>query len=103
MQRRTCIALLGGGVGWPIATGAQQDAAPALGVSSVVAPASPRIGCIGPGLSEFGRHIVDALRAGLRAFGWTEGENLAILERWAGGETERLPGISSELIASGVD
>src|SRR5215475_3635507 len=103
MQRRTFIALLSGAAGWPIAARAQQQAVPAMGGSSLVAPATPRIGFIAPGLPEFGRHIVDALRAGLRAFGWAEGENVALLERWADGETERLPSIAGELIASGVD
>src|SRR5205814_6353023 len=40
---------------------------------------------------------------GLRARGWNEGGKLALVDRWAEGHAERLPGIARELTASGVD
>jgi len=63
----------------------------------------PRIGVIGPGSGVAGQNTIDALRDGLRVLGWTDGGNLAILERRAEEHTERLPGFARELIGSAVD
>jgi putative ABC transport system substrate-binding protein len=41
----------------------------------------------------------DAFRAGLRDLGWTEGRNLAIEARAAGGQLDRLSGLARELVA----
>ena len=41
---------------------------------------------------------IEALRLGLRELGYVEGQNLVIDERYAGGETARLPGLARELI-----
>ena len=64
---------------------------------------TPRIGFIGAGSGAANRSFLDALRDGLRGLGWTDGGNLVILDRWAEGRTERLPGIATELIGSAVD
>ena len=63
----------------------------------------PRIGLIGPGSRDASQSLFDAFRDGLVGFGWTDGGNLAILDRWAEERSERLPGIARELIGSGVD
>ncbi len=41
---------------------------------------------------------LEALRAGLRAFGYIEGQNLTIEARWADGHAERLPQLAAELV-----
>jgi putative ABC transport system substrate-binding protein len=45
----------------------------------------------------------DALRAGLREFGYVEGRNLAIEFRSGEGRFERMPAMASELVALNVD
>jgi putative tryptophan/tyrosine transport system substrate-binding protein len=40
----------------------------------------------------------EALRQGLRAFGWVEGQNIVIEGRWADGQMERLPELAGQLV-----
>jgi putative tryptophan/tyrosine transport system substrate-binding protein len=44
----------------------------------------------------------NAFLEGLRDHGYVEGKNLEIVERYTGGQPERLPIIATELVASGV-
>src|SRR3984893_19583983 len=60
-----------------------------------------RIGLIQTGSRQENQSLLDACREGLSALGWSDGSNVAILDRWAEGRTERLPGIVKELIGSG--
>jgi putative ABC transport system substrate-binding protein len=46
---------------------------------------------------------LEALREGLRDFGYVEGKNIAIDFRWAEGKEERLPALASELVRLKVD
>jgi putative tryptophan/tyrosine transport system substrate-binding protein len=62
----------------------------------------PRIGFIQAGSREENQNLLDALRAGLAALGWTDGRNIDVLDRWAEERTEQLPAIVKELIGSGV-
>ena len=48
-------------------------------------------------------HLLEALRQGLRDFGYVEGRNLVIAERHAAGNIERLAAQAAELVALGVD
>ena len=63
---------------------------------------TPRIGFIQVGSRQENQSLLDAFRDGLSALGWTDGGNIAILDRWAEERTEQLPGIVKELIGSGV-
>jgi len=47
--------------------------------------------------------MVEALRAGLREFGYVEGRNIAIEFRWAEGNYDRLPELAAELVRLKVD
>jgi putative ABC transport system substrate-binding protein len=47
--------------------------------------------------------LMDSFRQRLRALGWTEGKNIAIEYRWAGGKAERLPELAAELVHLKVD
>jgi putative ABC transport system substrate-binding protein len=49
------------------------------------------------------RSRVDALREGLRNFGYEEGKNLVIEFRWAEGKIDRLPELAAELVRLHVD
>src|SRR5712671_4781232 len=61
-----------------------------------------RIGFVQTGSWQENQSLLDAFRDHLSALGWTDGRNIAILDRWAEERTERLPGIVKELIGSGV-
>jgi putative tryptophan/tyrosine transport system substrate-binding protein len=63
---------------------------------------SPRIGFIQAGSRQESQSLLDAFRENLSALGWTDGGNVAVLDRWAEERTERLPVIVKELIGSGV-
>jgi putative ABC transport system substrate-binding protein len=63
---------------------------------------TPRIGFVEVGSRQENRSLLDAFRETLSALGWTDGSNIAILDRSAGERTEQLPGIIEKLIASGV-
>jgi ABC-type uncharacterized transport system substrate-binding protein len=85
MRRREFIALLGGAAAWPVAARAQQQVLPVIGVLD---PRSPDA-------------VVDRLRAlrqGLKGTGYVEGENVAIVYRWAENQIDRLPALASELV-----
>jgi len=63
---------------------------------------TPRIGFVQVGLRQDNQGHLDAFRENLAALGWTDGSNIAVLDRWAEDRAERLPGIVEELIRSGV-
>src|SRR4029077_18085881 len=62
----------------------------------------PRIGFVQVGSRQESRSLLQAFRENLSALGWTDGSNIAIVERSAGEHTEQLPGIIEKLIASGA-
>jgi len=62
----------------------------------------PRIGFIHAGSRQENQSLLDAFRDGLSARGRTEGNDIVVLDRWAGDRTEALPAIVKELIGSGV-
>ena len=69
---------------------------------ALAAVETPRIGFVEVGSRQENRNLLDAFSETLSALGWTDGSNIAILERSAGERTEQLPGIIEKLIASGV-
>jgi len=69
---------------------------------ALAAVETPRIGFVQVGSRQENRSLLDAFRETLSALGWTDGSNIAIVERSAGERTEQLPGIIEKLIASGV-
>jgi putative tryptophan/tyrosine transport system substrate-binding protein len=92
MKRREFITLLGGAVTWPLAARAQQPA-----------ERVPRVGFLGSATAAGSTKAIDALRMGLREFGYVEGRNIVIEFRWAEEKYDRLPQLVRELIATRVD
>jgi putative ABC transport system substrate-binding protein len=86
MRRREFIAGLTGAAAWPLFTHAQQPNVPVVGLLSAVTFGGPYA------------VPVAAIRRGLEATGFVEGQNLAIEYRSAGGAYERLPELATELV-----
>jgi putative tryptophan/tyrosine transport system substrate-binding protein len=86
MTRREFITLIGGAVAaWPLAARAQQRAMPVVGLLRST-PAAPFA------------HVVAALRQGLGDEGFVEGRSVAIEQRHADNQLDRLPGLAAELV-----
>jgi putative tryptophan/tyrosine transport system substrate-binding protein len=62
-----------------------------------------QIGFVEAGSLETKGGLFDAFRDGLRALGWVDGRNVAIVQRWAEGRDARLPDLVDEVIWSGID
>src|SRR5215510_705404 len=82
VNRRAFITLLGGAAAWPLAGRAEQ---------SVV-----RLGYLAPARLP---SLIEALRAGLRDFGYVAGQNLAIEYRFALGQTKSYDELAQELVS----
>src|SRR6516165_9568584 len=84
MRRREFLGLVGGAAAYPLAARAQQPNRPVVAVLSPVSAIA------------FARNL-NALRAGFRDLDYTEGRNLSIEIRYAGGAVAQLPSLAAEL------
>jgi len=88
IKRRAFISLLGGAaVTWPRAARAQQS------------KKIPRIGVLWPNPPA----TFEAMRQGLKDFGYVEGQNVAFEFRWAEGKLDQLPELAADLVRLQVD
>jgi len=87
MRRREFTTLLGGtAAGWPLSARAQQAAMPVIGL---LHPLSP----------DTYAERLHAFHGGLKESGCVEGENVTIVYRWAGGQTDHLRALADELVS----
>ena len=91
MRRREFITALCGAAAWPLIARAQQSAR------------VPTIGFLGAEAASTNQHFFDAFRHGMREHGYLDGRNIAFVERWAGGRSERFPELVGELLSLGVN
>jgi putative ABC transport system substrate-binding protein len=89
MKRRELISLVGGAaassLSWPLAARAQQ-------------PAMPVVGFLHPTSSDTFDDRLRKFRQGLKDAGYVEGENVAILYRFAENQSDRLPVLATDLV-----
>jgi len=86
MKRRTFIAGLGGAVAWPVVARAQQAAMPVIGWLS---PQSAD--------DDYKQSAVPFLQ-GLQEAGYVEGQNVAVVYRYAENQYDRLPALAADLV-----
>jgi putative ABC transport system substrate-binding protein len=90
MRRRDFLSLIGGAAAtWPLAVRAQQPAR-----LRQVAILRAEVAGDPEGLRNSG-----ALIQGLQALGWTQGRNVRIEQRWAGGSVDAMKALAKELVA----
>jgi putative ABC transport system substrate-binding protein len=92
MKRREFMGLIGGAAAtWPLAASAQKLKMPV-------------IGCLfeGEGFAS-SPATAAAFHAGLKEFGFVEGQNVKIEYRWAEAHYDRLPALAAELVALNPD
>jgi putative ABC transport system substrate-binding protein len=91
MRRREFITLFGGAaVAWPLAARAQSGMVPVVGILHSASPTGVWLALSG------------AFRQGLTQAGYSQGWNVAIEERWAEGQYDRLPAMAADLIRRDV-
>jgi putative tryptophan/tyrosine transport system substrate-binding protein len=86
MRRRDFITLLGGTLAWPLAAHAQQSGP------------MPVIGFLDPRSPDVISERLRGYRQGLKETGYVEGENVAILYRFAENQNDRLPELAADLV-----
>ncbi len=84
MRRREFITLIGAATAWPLAVSAQ--------------PSMPVIGFLRSTPEKPFVHIVAAFRQGLKETGFVESQNIAIEQRWADNQLDRLSDLAADLV-----
>jgi len=95
VRRRDFITILSGAtVAWPLAAVAQH------------ATTMHRVGILSPGRSELPdptANVIDAFLQRLYELGYTQGQNIVVVRRYAEGNSDRLRELADDLIGGNVD
>jgi putative ABC transport system substrate-binding protein len=91
VRRRDFITLVGGAAAWPLAARAQPQRLRKLGVIMAVGKTPEYTAALA------------ALEQALTSFGWKNGEDLRIDERWSAGSEDAARSAAQEVIASNPD
>ena len=91
MQRRQFIILFGSAAAWPLAVRVQEPLK------------APTVGFLGAESASTDQQVFDAFREGMHEHGYVEGKNVAFVERWAEGRSERFPELIGELFSLKVN
>src|SRR3954454_9314500 len=95
MKRREFIGLVGiAASAWPLLAQAQVSR---NGDSRAVI-----IGFLGAGAADSTRHLIEALKQGLRENGLAEGKDYVLALRWAEGLYEGFPALADDLVEKGA-
>jgi putative tryptophan/tyrosine transport system substrate-binding protein len=86
-RRRGLLALGAGALAWPLFGRGQQAAK------------VPRIGYLSAGSLNVNEAFLQALKDGLRDYGYVDGRNIAIDVRWAGDDAGDFPRLANELVS----
>ena len=88
MNRRGFITFLGGAAVWPLAARAQQgDRVRRIGVLTGLDENDPQA-----------KILVSAFTQALADLGWTDGRNVRMDLRWAGGDINRMQALAQEMV-----
>jgi putative ABC transport system substrate-binding protein len=93
MRRREFITMLSGAAAYPLGARAQQSERMRR-VGALLYPAAD---------DPAGQASMTAFLQGLHRFGWNEGRNISIDQRWGGGDLERVRHYAAELVALAPD
>jgi putative ABC transport system substrate-binding protein len=85
MRRREFIAVTAAAAVWPVVARAQR-------------PALPVIGFLGAQSADDYRNVIAPFLQGLKATGYVEGQNVAVVYRWAENELDRLLTLATDLV-----
>jgi ABC-type uncharacterized transport system substrate-binding protein len=85
VRRREFITLLGGAAVWPLAARGQQ-------------PTMPVIGFLHPGSGDANASRLRGFERGLKEAGYVEGENVAVVYRFAENQVDLLPELAADLV-----
>src|SRR5579871_5268832 len=89
MKRRNFIGLAGGVAAWPLVVRAQR-------------PSVPVVGFLSTGTAEGYATFTSGFQRGLKEAGFTDGDNVSTIYRWAEGHYDRLPGFAADLVSRHV-
>jgi putative ABC transport system substrate-binding protein len=83
IKRRDFITGIGSAAAWPVVARGQQQAVPVIGVL---------------GFTFANKNFTVPFLQGLKETGYVEGQNLAIEQRWAENQPDRLPALAADLV-----
>jgi putative tryptophan/tyrosine transport system substrate-binding protein len=89
MKRRNFIGLAGGVAAWPLVAQAQR-------------PSLPVVGFLGSTSPESYATFASGFQRGLKEAGFVDGDNVAIIFRWAEAQYDRLPALAADLVSRNV-